>query len=75
MADADINSQQLRKKLHRIVKQYGLNIDDLDMIPTPVVQEALRGFHLGLLPSKLSLTLAGQQETHPMIKGRRKVLG
>ena len=40
------------------MKQYGLGIGDVAMIPTPVVREALRRFHLGLLPSQLSLTFS-----------------
>jgi hypothetical protein len=49
------NPKQAREILHRIVKQYGLDVGDVDIIPTPVVREALRRFHLGLLPSRLSL--------------------
>jgi hypothetical protein len=55
MANVPLTPRQARKKLHRIVEQYGLDIGEIDLIPIERIREALHRFDIGLLPSRLTL--------------------
>ena len=55
MAKVPLTPKQARKMLRQIVEHYGLDIGDIDKIPTKVVREALRRFDLGLLPDRTAL--------------------
>jgi hypothetical protein len=53
MTNVPLTPRQARKKLHRIVEQYGLDIGEIEIIPIELVREALRRFDIGLLPGRL----------------------
>jgi hypothetical protein len=55
MANVPLTPKQARKKLHRIVEQYGLDIGEIELIPIERIREALHRFDIGLLPSRSTL--------------------
>jgi hypothetical protein len=55
MANVPLTPKQARKKLHRIVEQYGLDIGEIELIPIERIREALHRFDIGLLPPRLTL--------------------
>jgi hypothetical protein len=54
VANVPLTPTQARKRLRRIVEQYGLDIGEIEMIPIELIREALHRFDIGLLPDRLS---------------------
>jgi hypothetical protein len=54
VANVPLTPTEARKRLRRIVEQYGLDIGEIEVIPIELIREALHRFDIGLLPDCLS---------------------